>query len=248
MAGGYSNKVFTYASGGFFGPKVSPETLRDQAAQWVESGFGGAKIKGAAGSVQEDVERVEAVRDAIGPERPLMIDTMFRPSVPHAIRLARALAPFNLHFLEAPTAIDNPAGWAYVRKQGRVPLAGPELIPDLPTMRPFIDDDAVDFFQFDVTLAGGGTVGLDAASFAAIYHRQVTLHCAGSAIAVAASAHLGAAIHNCDSIEFHVIHRGLHDRLWDSGWSLKDGWLHIPDQPGLGLPFDFEWILANAAA
>jgi L-alanine-DL-glutamate epimerase-like enolase superfamily enzyme len=245
LLGGHSDRVATYASGGMYGPTISIDALAGEMAAAVEAGDRGVKIKAGAAALTDDVKRVAAVRDAIGPDVPLMVDAMFAPSLAEALRLARALLPFDLHFLEAPTDALDLAGWERIRDAVGIPLAGPELQSSVDLMRDMLRRDVVQFLQFDVTLAGGLTTGRDLAALARVHHRPVSLHCATSAVGLAASVHLGAAIQNCDGVEHHVLHRGLHDRLWRSDWRRVDGAIVAPDRPGLGLPFTFDDILAD---
>jgi L-alanine-DL-glutamate epimerase-like enolase superfamily enzyme len=240
LLGGYSNRVSVYGSGGMYGPHLTPQLLGEQMSAAVSKGFGGVKIKAAGASLAEDIQRVAAVREAIGPGARLMVDAMFVPDVPGAIRMASALEKYELHFLEAPTRAMDIRGWAKIQRSTRTPLAGPELESSIDVAREYVLADACHFLQFDVNLAGGISQGRDLAALARAFHRPITLHCAASAVGVAASAQLGASISNCDSLEFHLLHQGLHEALWKSGWALDDGALVIPDRPGLGLDIDFD--------
>ena len=114
-------------------------------------------------------------------------------------------------------------------------LAGPELSDDVGLMLRMLQAQAVRYLQFDLAIAGGVTGGRLLASLAHAHHRTFTLHCAASAVAMAAAAQLGAAMGGCDGLEFHVMHDGLRERLWSSGWRLHEGWLVAPDRPGLGV-------------
>ncbi|MCP5433491.1 MAG: mandelate racemase/muconate lactonizing enzyme family protein [Alphaproteobacteria bacterium] len=242
LLGGHSDRASVYGSGGMFGPSITPQSLAEEMARAVRSGLGGVKIKGAAAGIDEDVARAAAVREAIGGER-LMVDLMFAPDVPGALRWARALEPFGLHFLEAPTAAADIRGWARVRDAARMPLAGPELEWSTDVMRDFLLADAVDLLQFDVALAGGISQGRELAALARGFHKPISLHCAGTAVTLAASAHLAAASANCDSVEFHLMHQSLFERLWAADWKLEAGALVIPDRPGLGLDFTLDDVV-----
>jgi L-alanine-DL-glutamate epimerase-like enolase superfamily enzyme len=247
LLGGHSDRASVYGSGGMYGPGLTPERLAETMSEATRSGLAGVKIKAAGAPLDEDVARVAAVRDAIGSAR-LMVDAMFAPTVPEAVRLARALEPFGLHFLEAPTNAADLRGWGAVRRATSIPLAGPELEGSPDVMRDYVLADAVHFLQFDVVLAGGLSQGRDLAALARAFHRPISLHCAASAVGLAASAHLAAAVPNCDSLEFHLMHQGLHERLWSSGWKLDAGDLVIPDRPGLGLNFELDDLARLEAA
>lgn len=235
LLGGHSNSVPVYASGGMYGNAVTPESIAREMKEAQKAGVRGAKIKIGGASIEEDVERLQRTREAIGPGAPLMGDAMFAPDVAGAIELGRRAAPLLLHFLEAPTAMDDVEGWCAVTRATGLALAGPELSDDSSLMRRMVESGAVRYLQFDLAIAGGISMGHTLAGFAGVHRRSVSLHCAASAIAMAAAAHLGAAIANCDSLEFHVMHDGLRERLWSSGWLLAEGRLVAPERAGLGV-------------
>jgi L-alanine-DL-glutamate epimerase-like enolase superfamily enzyme len=243
LLGGASEHAPVYASAGMYGP--SPEDLAAEFAAAIETGLGGAKIKAAGAPLADDVARVKALRKAIGNAR-LMVDAMFAPSVAQAIELGVALAPFGLHFYEAPTAVTDLAGWSAVRKATGHALAGPEMRWGLSLHRDWLAAGAVDLLQFDVAICGGISEGKRLAALAEAWRKPITLHAAGSAIAFAASAHLGASAPNLDSLEFHLLHQALFERLWQGGYRLADGHIALPERPGLGLdiaPDDAELLV-----
>lgn len=235
LLGGASDRVRVYASGGMYGPNITPATLAAEMAAAQRTGLCGVKIKIGAAALEEDLERVARMREAIGPRAPLMVDAMFAPSVPEAIALGKALAPYDLHFLEAPTSPYDVSGWKAVADATGLALAGPELSDDTDLMLRMLQAGAVRYLQFDVAIAGGLSGGRNLAALGLAYHRSVSLHCAASAVAMAAGAHLGAALGHCDGLEFHVMHDGLRERLWSNGWRLADGYLVVPGAPGLGI-------------
>lgn len=248
LLGGFSDRAGIYGSGGMYGPAITPERLADSMAGAVASGLAGVKIKVAGDTLEADVRRVASVREAIGPGTRLMVDAMFEPDVPSAIRLARALESFDLHFLEAPTAASDLAGWRMIGDRTSIPLAGPELESSIDLMRDCLTSGAVHFMQFDVTIAHGLTGGRELAAFANCHHRPITLHSSGSAIGMIAAAHLAAAVPNCDSMEFHLLHQFLHERIWDAGYSIADGSLILPDRPGLGMDLSLKDLSDRVAA
>lgn len=240
LLGACSDGIAVYASGGMYGPGVTPQSLAEQFGEAQRRGLRGAKIKVGGGSLDEDVERIARVREAIGRDAPLMADAMFLPDVPGAIALGRRLAPHDLHFLEAPTTMEDVDGWCDVAQATGLSLAGPELSDDASLMRRLVERNAVRYLQFDLVIAGGITRARALAAFAAMHRRAVTLHCAASAVAMAAAAHVGASLEHCDGMEFHLMHDGLREQLWHCGWRLQSGRLVIPERPGLGVELDRE--------
>jgi L-alanine-DL-glutamate epimerase-like enolase superfamily enzyme len=238
LLGGHSNRVAVYGSGGMYGPDITPESLGREMAASVAGGTMGVKIKAAGGSLAEDVARIRSVREAIGPDAKLMIDALFVPTVPEAIRMAQAIEPFGIHFFEAPSALLDIAGWREVRDKTSIPLAGTEIQYGLDLHRDLVLSGAIHFIEFDLTLCGGITTGQKISAVAQAFHKPVSLHSAVSAVGLAASAHLGAAISNCDSIELHLLHQALFEHLWAAGYTVADGHMSVPETPGLGLDIE----------
>lgn len=235
LLGGFSTSVPLYASGGMYRDGHGPDALGKEMADAVGRGFGGVKLKVGGAPLRQDVERVSAVREAIGAETRMMVDAMFSPTVPEAIRLGQALLPFDLHFYEAPTARTNLPGWSEVRRAVGIPIAGPELEAGLHVFRQALELGAVDYLQADACVCGGITEIRRLSGLAQAFHRLTTLHCSGSAIALAANAHAAAALQNCESVEMHMLHQTLFERLWRAGYRIAGGRLHLPDTPGLGI-------------
>ena len=238
LLGGHADNVQVYGSAGLYAQGYGPDALAEDMAEAVARGCGGVKVKVAGASLEEDVERVRSVRDAIGPEALLMVDALFKPTVAEAKQLGLALAPFKLHFFEAPTNRSDVRGWVDIRRATGLSLAGPEVEYGLDRFRTFVESGAVDFVQADVSICGGITEARRIAALAQAFHRPLSMHASGSAVAFAAGAQVAAAFHAGDSIEMHLLHHALFDRLWDAGWQISEGRVHIPDRAGIGLDLD----------
>lgn len=235
LLGGYSNAVWVYGSSGMYGPGYGPEILARDMATAVKRGACGVKIKAGGASLAEDVARAQAVRAAIGPEARFMVDVLWSLDVPAAIRLGQALSPFDLHFYEAPTSREDMRGWAQIAAATHLPLAGPEIQSGLRVFADWMQSGSVHYLQADAIVCGGITELRKIAALAQAFCRPITLHCSGSAVALAANAQVGAAIPNCDAVEMHLLHQTFYDRLWPAGYAIRDGKLHLPDTPGLGI-------------
>ena len=119
MAGGAGKTCRVYRGGidlGFPLPKLL-DSVRDYLAQ----GFNAVKIKIGQPTLAEDLVRIKAVRDLIGPDVSFMVDANYSMSVDQAIAAARAFAPFNLLWFEEPTIPDDYAGFARIAELGGNP-------------------------------------------------------------------------------------------------------------------------------
>jgi len=235
LLGGHKDSVYVYGSSGLYAEGYGPKDLAKDMSDAMESGCCGVKIKVAGASVEEDEERVAAVRGAIGKDARLMVDALFRPNVPEAKKLGRALQPHDLFFYEAPTNRRDVEGWVDIRKDTSLPLSGPEVESGLNCFRRFLELQAVDYLQADVTICGGITETRRIAALSTAWYKPLTMHASGSVVAFAVNAQTAAAFEAGDSVEYHLLHQALFDKLWEAGWQIKDGHVHLPDAPGLGI-------------
>jgi L-alanine-DL-glutamate epimerase-like enolase superfamily enzyme len=238
LLGGYRDRVFAYASGGLFEEGKTVADLAEEVRGYVAKGFRAVKIKAGMAPLEEDVERVAAVRAAIGPRVRLMLDPVFILNFMEAQRFLAAMEPYDIHFVEAPTDPLDREGWAALRSKSRIPLAGPELKWGLRLFRDVLTAGAVDVLQWDPRVAGGFTEGLTLAGMARAWHRPVSLHHSSTAVSLAACLHLGAAVANCESVEWHMKHDLLFDEAGEDFFRLEDGYMLAPKKPGLGIELD----------
>ena len=234
LLGGHSDRVPAYASAGLYGEGKRPAELATEMAGYVSKGFKAIKIKVAGASLREDVARVAAVREAVGPDIRLMVDALYALSVPDALRMARALDPYDIHFLEAPVQRADIAGLARVARESPIPVAGNEFAHGLDEFRRLLESDAVSIVHLDAILCGGVTEAMRIAALAAAFYRPVSFHAASSAVCFAANLHVAAAVPNAESIEYHMLHDLLFDRIGEGVFRLEDGCVVMPEAPGLG--------------
>lgn len=235
LLGAQRRQVPAYASAGLYGQGKTIDDLAAEMKGYVDLGFRGVKLKIGGASIAEDLARVAAVREAIGPGVRLLVDALYAYSVPEALRVAHALERYDIGFLEAPVAPDNIPGLARLAAASPVPLAGNEFAYGLETFTRIIESNAVAVAHLDAILCGGISEGLRITALAASRHVPVSFHAASSVVCFAANLQLAAAAPNVDSIEFHMLHRMLFDELAQGRFKLVDGCVEVPEQPGLGL-------------
>lgn len=131
--------------------------LVDQVHRWVEAGFDSIKVKVGSPDLARDVERIAAVREALGPDRGLMIDANQRWDLPAARRAIAALEPFDLTWIEEPLRAEDLAGHRSLRARTTVPIALGENLHTVHRFHEFIAADAVDIVQPNIVRVGGLT-------------------------------------------------------------------------------------------
>lgn len=259
VLGAFRDRVPAYASGGFFHEGKSTADLADECRAYREQGYKAVKIKVGrnrglnpfspmeltAGNdlcvttPAEDLARVRVVREAIGPEMGLMVDVNCGWTAETAIRMARAMEPLDVFWLEEPVATDDVDGSAALAAATSVPIAGYETESGLAGFRTLIDRRAVDVVQVDLSWSGGITEGRRIAAYAYAHHLPFAPHVFTSAVNLAASLHLAASIPNGTFFELDQNPNGLRERLIERPFAIDgDGCLALPDRPGLGITLD----------
>ncbi|WP_108658628.1 mandelate racemase/muconate lactonizing enzyme family protein [Acuticoccus kandeliae] len=235
LLGRAHDDLAVYASGGLYGDGKGPGDLAKEVAGWIGDGFGGAKIKVGGAPLAQDVARVAAVREAIGAGPRLMVDALYNLDVAEAIAMARAFAPYDIAFFEAPVSPYDTAGQARVAAASPIPLCGNEVGAWAPAFRELIRADAIHFVQFNVGACGGITEAKRIGELAHVFHRPVTLQASSTAVTYAASLHLAASLPNAHSVEHHMVHQWLADLVPPGVLTPVKGRLAPPPGPGLGL-------------
>ncbi|MCB0170051.1 MAG: mandelate racemase/muconate lactonizing enzyme family protein [Anaerolineae bacterium] len=208
----------------------------------LDSGFQGIKTRISSG-IEPDVAQVAAVRDYIGPGVRLMVDGYFCYTPSTAIKLAKAIAEYDIYWLEEPIPQHMLPGLARLHEESPVPIAYGERTYSLSGFEILINRRAVDILQPDVAVCGGLIECIEIDALAKAHNLKVFPHIGGlSAVGLAANLHL-ASIIKSEMLEYDGNpYQPLRDELlkdpifsWDR---VEDGCLKVPDGPGLGIEID----------
>jgi galactonate dehydratase len=187
------------------------------------------------------VERVGAVRDAVGPDVDVMIDTVNRLTPAEAIGVGRALEPFNLYFFEDPIEPENMDQWEYVAANVPMPLAMGERLYTVYQFLDLLNHKGAAFVRPDLSLAGGITNIKKIAAIAEANYVGVVPHNPLSAILTAACVQIDAATHNIPVQEYpHDDNTGIKADLVDEPIKREGGYLVVPTRPGIGVDLNEE--------
>jgi L-alanine-DL-glutamate epimerase-like enolase superfamily enzyme len=174
LLGRQRETVPVYASG--VNRHLTLDELKEQVARWISAGHTRVKIKVGLPSLDEDLERVDAVRRIIGPGRLLMVDANQLWDLPAARRAARALSAFDVFWLEEPLPAEDVHGYARLRAAIDVPVAAGESLYTEAQFRDILLAGAVDFIQPNVCRVGGITPFLRIARLARLFDIPVMPH------------------------------------------------------------------------
>ena len=252
VGGRKRDRIKLYGSAGMY---QSPDDYAAEAAAIAGLGFSAYKMRPARGP-EKDLETVEKMRAAVGPDVGLMIDAhaWWRMgdktySYETIEQLLKGMAAYHPTWVEEPLPPDDHASYRKLRQSQSVPVASGEHEPDEPSFLDLISSDAVDYVQMDVCCQGGFEMGRRL--FAATQQKGIrfAFHCWGTLLEVIAAAQLGVCW-GSDVIEWleYPCHanRGkpgmypflVADDILSEPLHIEAGDLVVPDKPGIGVEID----------
>lgn len=205
------------------------EALQEEAADYVRMGFRAMKMRAGRARVADDVAAVRAVREAIGPDVGLMVDFGSAPSRERAGRMARAMEPFDLIWIEDPIVDEHPDEHAELARELRTPVCFGEKVYTPQGFLRLVEARCCDHLMADLQRAGGVTAWQRIAALADAARLPLSSH-----ILPELNVHLVASAPTGCWLEYLPWAETLfQDRL-----ELVDGEFLVPERPGFGLRYD----------
>ncbi|NCA00382.1 MAG: mandelate racemase/muconate lactonizing enzyme family protein, partial [Betaproteobacteria bacterium] len=212
---------------------LSPEELVTQTLQAKADGFKGAKIKIGRPHVSEDVARLSAVRDAVGPGFDIMTDANQGFHRAEVVRRAKAFEGLDLSWLEEPLPAEDVSGHRHLREHTPIPVAVGESMYHPMQFREYLEQGACSVVQPDVARIGGITPWIKTAHLAETFDVPVCPH-----FLMELHVSLCAAVPNATWVEYIP----QLDDITHSRMAVKDGFAYPPNTPGLGIAWDWQAI------
>jgi len=174
LFGAYRERVPLYGSGGWL--SYSIEELVDEVKRYVSRGFRAVKIKVGSPDVQQDLERLTKVREAVGRHVNVMMDANQGMDLASALALASAVRPLQIIWFEEPLPHTDFAGYEQLRQHAGISLAMGEREYDTVALRELIARNALDLWQPDLLRLGSVEAWRDSAAIAAAHNIPVLPH------------------------------------------------------------------------
>jgi L-alanine-DL-glutamate epimerase-like enolase superfamily enzyme len=231
LAGGAQHSIPLYTTeGGWL--HLETAALVEDALRAKAAGFGGCKLK-VGRPIHEDVARIRAVREAVGPEFEIFTDANQRFNVDEAIRRARAYEPLDIGWLEEPLTAEDIAGHTRLVDHTSIPIAVGESLYSAMHFREYLERHACSIVQVDVGRIGGITPWLKVAHMAEAFNIAVCPH-------FLMELHVGlcAAIPNARWVEYIP----QLDEITTATMRIENGRAIPSSEPGLGIAWDFAAI------
>lgn len=241
MLGGNDPKVPVYCSGGW--TSYTDEELVDYALKAKADGYHMLKMKvGVKGGsdLKADARRVHAVREAIGPDMHLAIDANNIWTAGIAVKFAKMVEDCDLDFFEEPVMADDIPGLVHCRQMTSIPIASGEHEYTRYGARDLCVSGAADVLQLDACKCGGYTESQKIISVAQAFNLLYAPHCMEHVhMHLVAAATNGLALEDLD-----LFHPSVENLFVDAPRPV-DGYITIPDKPGIGMELNMDYILAN---
>lgn len=231
LAGGARSAVPLYTTeGGWLHLETS--ALVEDALQAKATGFSGSKLK-VGRPIHEDVARISAVREAVGPDFEIFTDANQAFSVDEAIRRARHYEALDIGWLEEPLPADDLDGHTRLSRSTTIPIAVGESLYSPGHFREYLQKGACSVVQVDVGRIGGITPWLKVAHLAECFNVAVCPH-----FLMELHVSLCAAVPNARWVEYIP----QLDEITTKGMRIESGKAVPSDEPGLGIAWNFEEI------
>ena len=241
ILGGTRTEVFTYATGGYYLEGEPLDAAAKELSGFVSAGYRAVKLKCGALSLRDEVARIRAVREAIGPDVLFMLDMNAPYDVAGCIKFAAAVAPYDIFWLEEPLHwYLQPADFQRLAAASPIPLAHGERESHRYTVRDFIDSGAIRYVQFDSTRHAGFTESLRIAYYAEQKGVLIAPHSVGHLHGHLVSAFGDAAF----AAESHgdTARHPIHHAIYQGGAEVRDGMLGLSEAPGFGVEIDWKGV------
>jgi L-rhamnonate dehydratase len=224
---------------------ATPEETRERGKRFIDRGFSAVKFGWAPLGQSEklDIALVRAARAGVGDDNDLMVDAGLCYDTKTAMQRVRQFEEFRPYWFEEPLQPDNYEGYRRLAECTSMRIAAGEEESNRLSYLELMDKGKIDIVQVDLTRCGGFTEGMKIASLAADRGLPVVNHGFTTYINIASALHFLASIPYSFILEYVVEEDTvLRDEITFQDIVMKDGWVNVPQAPGLGVTLNEEAI------
>lgn len=231
LLGGFTNKVPVYIAGGYYEDGKGLKELQKEMLTSVNMGADAVKIKIGGVSINEDIERVKAVREAIGPNVKLLVDANCAYRFYEAIEIAKKMEPYDIFWFEEPIPPDDYKGHQLISEATTIPVATGENEYTKYGFRDLIESRSAAILQPDALIMGGVTEFMKVAAQAQAHNLPIAPHGKQEV-----HIHLLCAIPNGLILEYYREEtHPLYDQMYEFTIKVENGFVSPPELPGFGI-------------
>lgn len=253
LGGACRGRIRVYANG--WGGGGTPDQIARHAQEVVARGFSALKFdpfpnpwRELIARQDEDlaVERVRAVREAVGPDVEILVEVHRRLAPMHAIRVAKRMEPYRPFWYEEPVSSRNMDALVAATREISIPVVTGEELYTKHEFREVLEKRAADILNPDICNTGGILELKEIAAMAEPYEVVISPHCYNSTtVGLAATVHLCACIPNFLITEYFVNFEAFGKEIADTPPLAEGGYVPLPTKPGLGLDLDERALAAH---
>jgi D-galactarolactone cycloisomerase len=251
LGGAQRTKIRPYATGLYFTDKEHPsKDFEEEVKQYLAMGFKAIKMKVGLG-IEKDFQHVKKMRQLIGDDIQLMVDSNHAYTLNEASALARKIEPFDITWFEEPISPEFYEQYHELRLKTSIPIAGGECEYLRFGFQQLLKNRSVDVIQPDICASGGLTEAKRIAALASTYGVDLVPHTWGTSIGIHVALHFIANLesipgrmHNSDFlIEYDQTENSLREELTSPPIEMSNGFIKVPTTPGLGIQVNEEALV-----
>ena len=238
LLGTCKDSVPVYSSTAYHETK---EEYAEEAIRFKEMGWTAHKIH-PHGNPMYDIEICQAVREAVGDDMKLMLDSMWAYQYEDAMRVGRAIEDLNYYWYEDPLVEEDIYNYVKLHQKLDIPIMSTEYAPGrYYGMTTWITQYATDILRGDVAVTGGITPMVRLCHLAEGFNMKCEIHHGGNSLNNVANLHITMAVPNCEFFEFFPC---TGDNMYGlvKDIDMTGGVVYAPTEPGLGYEIDWELV------